>query len=72
MSALAQQLTKIKHQQRATSVAPNAPQPTLLLDKHTATTTSHDIFYTMAVIAYAKLIKEDPTLKTEGDVLMGT
>ena len=72
MSNLAQQLNKIKHQQRSTSLTPNAQQPTLILDKHTATTTSPDIFYTMAVIAYARLSKEDPSIKIEGDVVMGS
>jgi len=57
MSSLAQQLNKIKHKQRINSVVPNAQQPTMMLDKHTATTTSADIFYTMAVIAYSKLVK---------------
>jgi hypothetical protein len=72
MSSLAQQLTKIKHTQRHTPLAPNAQQPTILMDRHTATTTSADIFYTMAVIAYAKLAKEDPSIKLEGDVLLGS
>lgn len=63
MSQLAQQLHKIKSQQKINTVMPNAPQPTLILDKNVATTTSADIFYTMAIIAYAKLLKDSPSLK---------
>ena len=45
---------------------PQQKQPTLILDQHTATNTSADIFYTMAVIAYAKLLKQQPNLKEQG------
>ena len=72
MTSLQQQLTSLKNNQRATSVAPNRPQPSLLLPTHTATSASHDIFFTMAVIAYAKLIKEQPNIKEEGEIVMST
>ena len=57
MTSLSQQLSTLKHQQRAVSVTPQQQQPTLVLDRHTATTASSDLFYTMAVIAYSKLVK---------------
>jgi hypothetical protein len=70
MSTLAQQLQSLKHTQRSLKVAPNQAQPTLLLDTHTATTTSSDLIFTMSIIAYSKLLKEQPILKEEGEVIM--
>jgi len=63
MSSLASQLQQIKNSQRAIRVAPNQQQPTLILDPHTATTTSPDLIFTMAVISYGKLLKQHPQLK---------
>lgn len=57
MSSLSKQLQSIKTHQRALKVAPNQQQPTLILDRHMATTTSSDLIYTMAVVAYARLLK---------------
>ena len=70
MTSLTQQLSTLKDKQRALPVGPNQQQPTLLLNKHQATTTSSDIFYTMAVLSFAKLAKEQPSLKIEGETLM--
>lgn len=72
MSSLAQQLQTIRNSQRSLKVTPNQVQPTLLLDTHTATTTSSDLIFTMAVIAYSKLLKEQPVLKEEGEVIMSS
>ena len=36
---------------------PQQQQPTIMFDKHVASTASADLFYTMAVIAYSKLAK---------------
>jgi hypothetical protein len=70
MSALTQQLQKIKDAQRALKVAPQQQQPTLIFDSHTATTTSHDLFYTLAIISYSKLINAQPSLRVEGEIVM--
>lgn len=70
MTSLASQLQQIKNNQRAIRVAPNQQQPTLLLDAHTATTTSHDLIFTMGVVAYGKLLKNHRELKLEGESLM--
>jgi Na+/citrate or Na+/malate symporter len=53
-------------------VGPNQQQPTLLLTSQQATTTSADIFYTMALIAYSKLVKQQPELKHEGELVMSS
>lgn len=71
MSSLSRQLSTLKSNTRALPSTPNLPKPTLLLTQHTATTTSSDIIYTMAVIAYASLVKKVPTLKIEGEEIMG-
>jgi len=70
MTSLASQLQQIKNNQRAIRVAPNQQQPTLLLDAHTATTTSHDLIFTMAIVAYGKMLKNHRELKLEGESLM--
>ena len=72
MTSLAEQLKTIRHKQPVLSNAPNQQQPTLIFDKHAATTTSADVFYTMAIIAYAKLVKEQPTLQQEGETVMSS
>jgi len=66
MSLLAKQLQQIKNNQRAVRVAPSQQQPTLLLDTHTASTTSHDLIYTLAIISYSKLLSQQAGLKIEG------
>jgi hypothetical protein len=70
MSSLTQQLQKIKDSQRALKVAPTPQQPTLLFDPHTASTTSHDLIYTLAIISYSKLLTVQPSLRTEGEIVM--
>lgn len=70
MSALSQQLQKIKDSQRALKVAPQKHQPTLLFDPHTASTTSHDLIYTLAIISYSKLLNVQPSLRLEGEIVM--
>lgn len=72
MSSLAQQLQNIKHSQRALGVLPNQMQPTLILDRHTATSTSSDLIYTMAVVSYAKLVKQHASIKFEGESIMSS
>jgi hypothetical protein len=66
MSSLSKQLQQIKLSQPALKVGPNQNKPTLLLDTHTASTTSSDIVYTMAVISYSQILKSHPQLKLEG------
>lgn len=63
MTSLAQQLQTIRQAQRSLQAAPNQPQPTLILSTHLATTTSPDLIYTLAIIAYSKLLKEQPSIK---------
>ena len=70
MSLLSQQLQRIKTSQRALKVGPQQQQPTLILDAHTATSTSHDLIYTLAIISYSKLLVAQPALRTEGEVVM--
>lgn len=57
MSALAQQLNKLK-QQNVASIAPGAPKATLLLDKTTARSTTLDTLFTMAVLGYTEIKRE--------------
>ena len=72
MTQLATQLQTLKRNKLTQPLAPLAQQPTLILPKHTASTISTDIVYTMAVIAYSKLVKEDERIKVEGEVVMGS
>ena len=72
MSSLAQQLQNIKHGQRSLGVLPNQQQPTLILDRHTATSTSSDLIFTMAVVSYAKLVKQHAAIKFEGESIMAS
>lgn len=70
MTSLSQQLQTIRQVQRSLQVAPNQAQPTLILSTHLATTTSADLIYTLAVIAYSKLLKDQPSIKQEGESIM--
>lgn len=72
MSSLLQQLQKIKTDQRSLKVGPQQQQPTLIFDAHTATTTSHDLIYTLSIISYSKLLLSQPNLKIEGDIVMSS
>lgn len=69
MSLLSQQLGKIKETQRVLKIGVQQ-QPTLLLDTNTASNASHDLFYTLAIISYSKMLSVQPLLKEEGDIIM--
>jgi len=60
---LSQQLINLKTIQNTNQISPHQHQPTLLLNKNIAATTSQDLIYTSAIIAYSKLVKEKPSLK---------
>ena len=69
MSALAKQLQQLQDKQRAGGVGPHQSQHTLLLDKATAKSTSNDLLFTTALLAYHQLCKQQPALSAEGDVI---
>lgn len=67
MSQLSNQLSNIKHKQRQIRIGPTPLQPSILLDPQVARNTSVDIIYTMAILSYGKLVKEQGHLTEEGD-----
>lgn len=67
MSILANELIRVKSSQGSSKLGANLAQPTILLDGLTARSTSIDVIYTMGLMAYCKLVKQQPKLKEFGE-----